>query len=727
MSFNQDIKGFVNFLGGLVKENPQNPNPLNPNTQNPNPQNPNPQNYPKPKGIKAVDFENSVNRNSTEFIRDLSVQLLEQIEKGNIIDSNDIMTFIKNNSNFKFNNLLYMLFYYNWIGGEKCRKIIDSKCLKSIRDFNFVTNSYNKFFFPFFMVELKNRNQQLTKYINSNPNYFLITLSSNTPHNFRIYYNVNGKVFEYGIGGEYDVSKAINNYVLEFNQKMAEAKESKETAKDNEVQSRKAKEAQRKQEEPKQPEPKQPEPKQAESKQEAKVQGQPPAKQKPIPPPKPKNLKVPVPPAKEILKIPTKPLDRKKKSWIIDEVLKYASNDSDFKSNPEKLKYIDEVFSQNSIFKKNDTLENKIFLYYWLGLECEKNKDTCKNNINKIANISKKFDDAFEPFYQTNNRMRNDKMLEEITKNNKNLIVTLSSSDPGVFITVYKDPKTLQPVLRGLYNDNDFNDLITILSANLNKIVNMPNPTVGAPAPAPQEKYIFKIGPANKADKYGVISEIGSGTFGVNYKARNLDKQKDEQDLYAVKLLKYDPRNPITSKAKNSWERERQCLMDVIDICKQGGILCYKDSFIFKDINRNEFFVIITPFLEGYITLTDIFTKYSVDKNEAKNIYQQIINTKNKLADICIYHSDLNPNNIMYNPKTKDVKIIDLGLCKAPYEKNIFESDTPEEQHLSNIRNQLFLISNRRYGKNNDEIDNFFGKPKITTPKPGCKRVNKKL
>jgi serine/threonine protein kinase len=49
--------------------------------------------------------------------------------------------------------------------------------------------------------------------------------------------------------------------------------------------------------------------------------------------------------------------------------------------------------------------------------------------------------------------------------------------------------------------------------------------------------------------------------------------------------------------------------------------------------------------------------------DEAKIIYKKVVNVVNALTEICISHTDLHQNNIMIDPKTKDIKVIDVGLC----------------------------------------------------------------
>ena len=178
----------------------------------------------------------------------------------------------------------------------------------------------------------------------------------------------------------------------------------------------------------------------------------------------------------------------------------------------------------------------------------------------------------------------------------------------------------------------------------------------------------LKFGPESSPEKYGLYQEIGEGKYGKTFIVLNLDKLPGEDKLYVAKILK--PNADVSD-----WIQEIECLTDILDICEQVGILCYKDSFVIQS-GKTPRYIIITPFLNGYYTLDNyLYDKTTqnrirkISTDEALNIYKQVIDVKNKLTQLCINHSDLHPGNIMYNPKTKDVKIIDLGRCQTPQEE----------------------------------------------------------
>lgn len=251
------------------------------------------------------------------------------------------------------------------------------------------------------------------------------------------------------------------------------------------------------------------------------------------------------------------------------------------------------------------------------------------------------------------------------------------------------------------------------------------------------EKYIDILGPNDDPKKYGLITKLGMGKYGVTYKARNMNRQKDEDEFYAVKIL-IPPVNLTEETQKeleDDWLKETKCLKDVMTICSQVGILCFKDSFIMNNDKKMNY-VIVTPFLDGYINLYDyLFGKdsKSISEKEARRIYKKVVDVKNALTDLCLTHSDLHTNNIMINPKTNDIKIIDLGRCQTPQEE-IQEWNPPskkwdkysDEARLRELREQLYQNIYDEKPEDSDEFNDFEDKLMKYAPIkkhiPGCKR-----
>jgi serine/threonine protein kinase len=189
----------------------------------------------------------------------------------------------------------------------------------------------------------------------------------------------------------------------------------------------------------------------------------------------------------------------------------------------------------------------------------------------------------------------------------------------------------------------------------------------------------------------------------------------------------------VYKNADEYWLKEVNCLKDTMSICSKVGILCYKDSFI-VDKNGKKEFVIVTPYLEDYITLNDYIYYDVFEKDDAKDIYKKVVDVKNALTELCINHSDLHTGNIMIHPDTKDIKVIDLGRCQTP-QQEIDEWEyypdkwkiNSDDARLSRLRKSLF--DNLRFNKkiNKDlKFEIFDNMLKDYAPielyTPGCER-----
>jgi hypothetical protein len=256
-------------------------------------------------------------------------------------------------------------------------------------------------------------------------------------------------------------------------------------------------------------------------------------------------------------------------------------------------------------------------------------------------------------------------------------------------------------------------------------------------------KYLDIVGPKDQPDKYALVEELGKGKYGTTYKAKNLIRIKGEEKYYAVKVLHPPKGNDTKSikKVETNWLKEVNCLKDILPICDKVGLLCYKDSFVVDTKGKLEF-VIVIPLLEGYITLSDYLDNYdhydlTQALEEAKDIYKTVVDIKNSLTDLCINHSDLHTENIMIHPKTKDIKVIDMGKCQTPQQeieewKNSIDdwNDYSDEARLRQLRKSLADAIGFEQDDDlnrNDFYDELINYAVVKQAKPGCKRPSEDL
>jgi len=87
---------------------------------------------------------------------------------------------------------------------------------------------------------------------------------------------------------------------------------------------------------------------------------------------------------------------------------------------------------------------------------------------------------------------------------------------------------------------------------------------------------------------------------------------------------------------------------------------------------RLGYYIIIIEYFKS-LTIKDFLIQQSVGKQEVQNILNQIHNALNYLHNQNLIHRDFNINNILINPTTHMIKIIDFGLsrfCRQEFQIN---------------------------------------------------------
>lgn len=142
---------------------------------------------------------------------------------------------------------------------------------------------------------------------------------------------------------------------------------------------------------------------------------------------------------------------------------------------------------------------------------------------------------------------------------------------------------------------------------------------------------------------------LGSGAFS------NVFQIFHNDSIYVMKELK------INDKTSDTFVRE--CgILSTLENSSSNGIIEMKDNFI-----KDGKFYIITEYLHNFITLESYIEKTPYGNNEKRKsniatIVNDICNAINYIHSKGIAHRDIKPDNIMINPITLDIRIIDFGL-----------------------------------------------------------------
>ena len=159
--------------------------------------------------------------------------------------------------------------------------------------------------------------------------------------------------------------------------------------------------------------------------------------------------------------------------------------------------------------------------------------------------------------------------------------------------------------------------------------------------------HIITLQKACVEDKYEIVCKVGQGTYGSVFKV----KHKENGLIRAMKIIK--------KKLKTNQSNGEQTFLKEIDILIQAhhpNILSIFEYYIDDD-----FYYIITEFIEGHQLFTTIINNKKLSEEIAAIIFSQLISAIKYLHSKNIVHRDLKPENIIVqNPITNDLDLNDL-------------------------------------------------------------------
>ena len=163
-------------------------------------------------------------------------------------------------------------------------------------------------------------------------------------------------------------------------------------------------------------------------------------------------------------------------------------------------------------------------------------------------------------------------------------------------------------------------------------------------------------------NSYKILRKLGSGSYGNVYMAQ--DKNKRRVAIKEIKC-KHEPEgiDPVTLRELNilmDCDHPNIIRMIEFQYVPKGEAeiqLILKDSITYivleyMELNLNQFLT----------NLADL--QHKLDLVEIKTIFKKIVQGVDYLHQNYIMHRDLKPINIMINPETLSVKLIDFGLSR---------------------------------------------------------------
>jgi serine/threonine protein kinase len=167
---------------------------------------------------------------------------------------------------------------------------------------------------------------------------------------------------------------------------------------------------------------------------------------------------------------------------------------------------------------------------------------------------------------------------------------------------------------------------------------------------------------------YKINNIIGSGMFGIVYLATDIINNR----LVAIKVIDINDDSHI-----QQIKTELKCLKRLQKYCDKY-VLCYIDSDIIDNSDDDDIdikYVIVTKFLENYITLKSFKKYYTKNSTQRKLIEQNIKDGLKYIHQYKILHGDPHDENILIHPETFDIRFIDFGYCQIDPPESYYEDD----------------------------------------------------
>jgi predicted ATPase/signal transduction histidine kinase len=185
-----------------------------------------------------------------------------------------------------------------------------------------------------------------------------------------------------------------------------------------------------------------------------------------------------------------------------------------------------------------------------------------------------------------------------------------------------------------------------------------------------------------KVKGYQVLDELHSSSNSTIYRA----VREDNHEKVILKLLKGDFPSP-QDIVKYKQEFQITNTVDLAGVIKSFDLIRYQENYIisfedFDAVSLNELYKNKPPDLKTFL-------KISVNISEIL----WALHRKN------IIHKDINPSNIVINPDTGKLKIIDFGISTELAQENLFSV------YQNSAEGTIFYISPEQTGRMNRSLD----------------------
>ncbi|MEH2252414.1 ATP-binding sensor histidine kinase [Nostoc sp.] len=185
---------------------------------------------------------------------------------------------------------------------------------------------------------------------------------------------------------------------------------------------------------------------------------------------------------------------------------------------------------------------------------------------------------------------------------------------------------------------------------------------------------------------YNIASLIYEATATVIYRAYS----KANGDLVVIKLLKAEyPTVKEIAQIKHEYEIIQN--LNIAGVIKTHKLINYDNGY------SNGIAMVLEDF--GGESLKDQISSTGFELTKFLNIAGQITETLGELHSHHIIHKDIKPENILYNPNTEKIKLIDFSIA------SLLSKESPEITSLNLLEGTLAYMSPEQTGRINRTLD----------------------
>ncbi len=183
-------------------------------------------------------------------------------------------------------------------------------------------------------------------------------------------------------------------------------------------------------------------------------------------------------------------------------------------------------------------------------------------------------------------------------------------------------------------------------------------------------------------NEYQIIAKIYESANSMVYRGR----QNQGGKPVIIKLLKSDSTNPLEiTRYKQEYQIIRQLKL-------KGVVQAYA-----LEKHQSTLVIILEDF--GGESLKNLMQVQKFNLKEIIEIASKVADILGDIHTANIMHKDINPANIIYNPKTKQIKIIDFGIS------TVLPRENPIVSHPNILEGTLAYMSPEQTGRMNRAID----------------------